>query len=257
MLFSVNYHSKWLAEADEIRCPFNQLGRIFDFVKQHPDKRYIIIFDKDDIEKLIEQVEFIRAVAQSYSIQCTSIVSCQTLISQNYNAFLKFPATDWETFQNLRELGVTDIYIDGPLGFQCKCLAAAKKDVKIRVAPTVSPNSSLSAGSKATSFFIRPEDLQLPEYQSAIDVVDFYINDQDKEDALFSIYKRGTFYYTIDTLIQGLKYHPSNVLFDEKFGATRANCAQRCKVPGYYCHYCDKYMKALEQTEHYIKISRE
>lgn len=42
MIFSVNYHSQYKQEAQEIRCPINQLGTIFTFIKDNPNKRYNI-----------------------------------------------------------------------------------------------------------------------------------------------------------------------------------------------------------------------
>lgn len=51
MKFSLNYRSKHKQEADEIRCPINQLGTIFPFIKDNPNKRYnIIIADDSSIE---------------------------------------------------------------------------------------------------------------------------------------------------------------------------------------------------------------
>ncbi len=42
MQFSVNFKSTKKEDADEIRCPYNQLGRIYDFIKENPSKRYLI-----------------------------------------------------------------------------------------------------------------------------------------------------------------------------------------------------------------------
>ena len=250
MIISVNYHSKYRKMAQEVRCPYNQLRTIFNFIKENPNKRYVVVFPKDgDYNKLIEQVEFVKAVANDYTIQCSDIKSCLALISQKYNAYLKYPVTDWETFENLRKAQVTDIYIDGPLGFQCKQLAIAKKGVKIRISPTVSPNSAISAYRLPNSFFVRPEDLQLQEYQEAIDVIDFNVDDTELEDTLYGIYSRGNFNFAVNSLFKGLPYSFYNVLFDDEFGATRATCGQRCKVPGHFCHYCDNYMKMMAQSQ--------
>lgn len=197
MLFSVNYKSSHKQEADEIRCPYNQLGTIFDFIKNNPTKRYVIVINDTINDKILEQINFIKEVAEDYSIQCNNIAQMQSLIAAGYHAFPRFPISDWETFDEMRQLEVSDIYIDGPLGFQCEALEAFHfcSPQKIRVSPTISPNASFIARSPS-SFFIRPEDLYL--YESAIDVIDFKVPNTDKEDALFSIYKRGTFNYDID-----------------------------------------------------------
>lgn len=119
------------------------------------------------------------------------MVKMRTLITEGYNAYITFPATEWETFINLKDNGVSDIYIDGPLGFQTDLLQKKKVSTLIRVSPSRSLNAELSKSNNATSFFIRPEDLNL--YESTIDIIDFNEPNQEKEDTLFKIYKRGTF----------------------------------------------------------------
>lgn len=71
MIFSVNYQSEHKQEAGEIKCPYNQLGLIFDFIKSNPNKRINITGCDDtvDMKKLIEQVEFVKEVASDYTIE--------------------------------------------------------------------------------------------------------------------------------------------------------------------------------------------
>lgn len=238
MLFSLNYKSTHKQQADEIRCPINQLGTLYEFIKNNPDKRYCIVIQKDiEIKKILEQVEYVKEVARDYTIECGDLVVLIALLESGYNAFARFPVTDWETFTSLQSIGVSDIYIDGPLGFQIDRIIKAKGDTKIRVSPSVSPNSSFNKGSNADSFFIRPEDLKL--YEQAIDVIDFKINDQEKEDVLYTIYKRGTFNAELGVLIESLHMTVPNLFIRPEFGQNRLNCGQRCKIPGKSCHLCE------------------
>lgn len=245
MKFSVNYQSKHIARADEIRCPYNQLGSIYKFMLNNQDKRYNIILtnvDSKDFKKAIEQIEVVKNKVADYTIQCDSIAQLDSLISSGYNAFLSFPVSDWETFSDLIDLGVSDIYIDGPLGFSINALSLKRGKTLIRVSPTVSPNASFSSN-KASSFFIRPEDIIL--YNNVIDIIDFKETKQEKEDALYTIYKRGTFNYDINVLVAGLP-NVNNLMFTLEFAETRLNCRQRCKIPGYACHYCPTYIRIIE-----------
>lgn len=43
MILSVNSNSSYKRAAGEIRCASNQLGTIFEFVKNNPNKRYNIL----------------------------------------------------------------------------------------------------------------------------------------------------------------------------------------------------------------------
>lgn len=256
MIFSVNYHSSNIKMAGEIRCPYNQLGTIIKFLKENPNKRCNIIIPDEltqvQLTRLAEQVEIIKTIANDYTIQCGNIYQLNDLKDMGYNRYLRFPVTDWETFQELREAEVSDIYIDGPLGFQMDLLEKYKGDIKIRVSPTISPNASLSAERKPTSFFIRPEDLSL---YSAIDVIDFSQPSKDKEDTLFSIYTRGSFSYDINLLIDGLPSR-NNLLFKEEFGKTRLNCKQKCNIPGHHCHYCDTYFSVASRLNEFAQLSK-
>lgn len=166
----------------------------------------------------------------------------KSLISSGYNAFLSFPISDWETFSDLINLGVSDIYIDGPLGFNINALSLRQDETLIRVSPALSPNASFSI-EKESSFFIRPDDLYL--YSEAINIIDFKETDQEKEDALYSIYKRETFNYDINELIAGLP-RVNNLMFKREFAERRLNCKQKCKIPGYNCHYCSTYMNIIK-----------
>ncbi len=167
---------------------------------------------------------------------------------------MTYPVTDWETFSGLKKLGVSDIYIDGPLGFQTKAIAKGKEDIKIRVSPTVSPNASLT-GSTPQSFFIRPEDLNL--YEGAIDIIDFKeLESIDREEALFTIYKRGTFNYNLSQLITGMSPDVNNLTFPRDFGKERLNCGQRCKIYPGRCHYCDTTFKLIDSSLRLIESNK-
>lgn len=102
MIFSVNYRSAHKANAEEIRCPYNQLGLIFDFIKENPEKRFNIIINNDitevELTRAIEQIEFVKEVSENYTIECGHIKVLHILLDQGYNAYLKFHVSDWEIF---------------------------------------------------------------------------------------------------------------------------------------------------------------
>lgn len=251
MLFSLDYRSKMRDQADEVRCPYNQLGTIFKFIKQHPQKRYIIVIDKEisqqEQEKVVEQVHIIAEVTSNHAISCHNLAQTVFFLNKSLNAFLAIPVSNWETFAYLRDLKVSDIYIDGPLGFQCNSIVQGKENIKIRVSPTVSPVTVLSAQREPNSFFIRPEDLAI--YNEMIDVIDFQASNLDMEEALFNIYKRGYFNFNIDQLILRLPYGVNNLAFKDAFAKNRLNCRQKCNIPGRSCHFCEKYFLLISQIQ--------
>ena len=90
----------------------------------------------------------------NYTFATKTYADLHKMLREGKNAFLDFPVTDWETFNQLRDLGVSDIWVDGALCFQLDRLAKAKKDVRLRVSPQISLNNITP---NPTSFFIRPD----------------------------------------------------------------------------------------------------
>ena len=121
MFYSLKYLNKFKDEAQEIKIDFNQLGSIYDYIKEHPDKRYNIRLSGDLIpENFEQQMTFVIGVVnQNYTISCYKFDLLLNLRKNGYNAYLDLPITDWETFRNLENWGVSDIYVDGPLAFSC------------------------------------------------------------------------------------------------------------------------------------------
>lgn len=195
-------------------------------------------------ERLTQQVDILRELEVDYVIQCASIKKLVELQKAGYHVYLPFPVTDWETYQGLREREVSDVLIDGPLGFQWKKLADSKGDIKLRVVPHTSPNSAVSA-STVSKFFIRPEDLQT---YSALDIVELSSSSIGREDALFSIYHRGSFDFNLGELVEDFPYEVNNRYVKSDFAQQRLNCGQRCKIPGHSCHYCDNYFRAIKNS---------
>lgn len=243
MIYSVNYQSKNKLAAGEVRCAYNQLGQIYDFMKEHPDKRYVITVKPDtDYQKLKQQVNYVRAVVNNnYTIECSDYYIMQLVrenLGDDISVFISYPVADWETFNNLISIGVSDIYIDGPLGFDMETISKKKGNVKIRVSPTISPNVALFPKRSECSFYIRPEDIN-SDFYTAIDVIDFHMDKQEQEDTLFNIYNDGVFMSDINKLIPGLRPGVSNISLSAMgdIAKVRSNCKQRCESDG-NCHHC-------------------
>ena len=172
MKYSIDYKAdiKLRKEADEIRTPFSKLGYIYDFMKEYPNKKYIIIIDSipNNLEK---QLAFVKAVVKNnYSIECSQISLLKIIKGQGYNCFYKYAATDWEVFNYLIDLGVSDILIDGPICFDMptlkKVLDKVYAQIDIRVRPNKSSNvlfANWNNNFLENSFYIRPEDTKFYE----------------------------------------------------------------------------------------------
>ena len=254
MKFSILYQSSLKQEADEIRCPYNQLGVISKFIKDHPDKRYIIqisgALDSDQLKNSLRQVELMRGITPNYTVETNDILTFHQFKEVGYNTFLSFPVVDWETFTELKSLGASDIVIDGPLGFQMSLLKEGKDTINLRATPNISPNRLIGASTSANFFFIRPEDLHL--YDDSLDTIFFRSSNIDQEEALFKTYKRGTFLFNLEKLIPQLNTKVSNPYISSSFGKHRVNCKQKCKLPNGRCTLCDSEIRATNAMVSYF-----
>lgn len=248
MQLSVYYQSKYKAKADELTCPYNKLGYIEDFIRQYPNKRYILTVERasaTDFSQLFRQADFISSITQNYSIQCKDMPSYQILRNhqKRYQIFYDMPAYNWDMLNILADFNPTDILISGPLRFQVDKLVAFKenKNIKLRILPFDNYDERLFTGSdKITSFYLRPEDMCF--YEPAIDILHL------PNDAYFPIYSAKFFPDSLNILNPNLesKAEVNNMCIPPMFGKLRANCGQKCQIPGYNCRACENALAAAK-----------
>lgn len=244
-------------QADEIRVPANMIGALFDFMKAHSNIRYNIQFDKEttiEDQKIKDQLEFVRQF--DYTICTGNILELRRLLEASYNAYFAYAATDWEMFDKLLQCGVSDVTIDGPLGF---CENDIKdrvrfheqhKPIYIRANPVVSLSALFldkPADDGASSFFIRPEDSDKYGY---ISFFEFPCDTLEKEETLFNIYQRQYFDYNLSLLIEQLTYEAPNKMIPPNFAEGRLNCKQRCKQRLSSCHHCFQNLFTANQLQY-------
>lgn len=245
MLYSVTKQSKFMDAADEIVCPWNQLGDIYKFMQQHPEKRYNIQIPADDVraDDIVQQINIVTKLTENYTLSCDSFKTLLFAREHQFNCYLNITVADWETFTSLLELNVTDIRIDGELCFSMDLIRARKGSCKIRVTPNFSSNCAFRPVCDARTFFMRPEDQYLYD---AIDILE--LQHTNSEDTLFTIYKRGTFDGSLADLcsLMPLQVLTANYMIESSFAENRINCEQKCMKKGFsYCNFCTNYIKLL------------
>lgn len=252
MLYSVSHHSPFVRQAVEVRCPWNQLGQLTSLIKEDRGTRICVTdVEKTNLDSAIQQIARLEELTKNFTVSCGDIAVLHSLIDIDYPAYLRFPVCDWETYQSLKSIGVSDIYIDGPIAFQTKQLALSKGDMMLRASPQVSPNIAMSSlDSNENSFYIRPEDLY--RYDGIVDIVDFREKNQEKENVLYTIYNRGSWVGDLRELVETLNLSVQNPYLKPEFGESRMNCGQRCKVPGATCHLCRTQFTLIDMVVKYF-----
>lgn len=241
MLYSLHFNSQYKDEAEEIKIDYNGLSKQFDYIKEHPNKRYNIQLNTPEIpEGFVDLLVFTINTAISYTICTPHIYVLKELLKKGYNTYFKYPVSDWETFNLLKDMGVSDIIIDGALCFEMSEINGAAIGLILRTSPTGFRNNLRNDDkSYPNSWYIRPEDIE--QYNAYIDYVEF----NDKEDTLFRIYKRKSFPHSIDTLFPQIKSKVENGLIPSTFVKHRLNCGQACLKPFHRCHLCNNEMQVI------------
>lgn len=202
----------------------------------HTEKRINVFLNKKQIpDDFEEQIVFVKDTTNKYTVSCTYISVLKELLKKGYNAYLDFPVSDWETFELLVDLGVSDIIIDGTLCFSMSDINSRKIGLNIRTCP-IGYYNSLRKEDKSypNSWFMRPEDIDL--YEKYIDYLEF---PQEKEKILFKIYKKKSFPFSIKELFPQVKSDIENGLITSSFAENRLNCHNSCLIPtGTKCNLC-------------------
>lgn len=237
---------------DEIRIASNQLGRIIEYFKANPNTRVCVQHNlKDSIDTVEKELKKLSYITTNYTVAAETFYHLRELLHRGIPAYLDFPVADWEMFDNLVNIGITDILIDGPLGFQMDQINKRKGNIKIRVRPHASVNASLSFASNEDTFFIRPEDVDT--YSAFVDILEITGEDSEKEETIFNIYKRKSFNQSLSFLIKQLNISVANPYLTSEFAKNRLNCGQVCKrCPG----RCQKCKTLIDITNFVVKDFR-
>lgn len=242
---------------DELRCDSNQLGRIIEHLRAHPTTRVNIhLTQKDSIDTLKHEISILSKVTTNYTVSCDRFAQLQECLHSSIPAYFNFPVTDWETFMSLIEWGVSDILIDGPLGFQMDAIKSKKGSTLIRVRPQESPNAAISLGDNENSFFIRPEDVDT--YAPYIDILEIFSDNKEQEEVIYKTYKRKYFKNDLSILVKQLKVSVPNPFIRPDFAEKRLNCGQACKgARSSSCRRCYRNLYLTNLVLNYFKPNQE
>lgn len=138
----------------------------------------------------------------------------------------------WDMLKECADYGVSDVYIIDELGFDIKNVKSFcdKHGIKVRVYPNIAQTSALllTIGSY-TSFFIRPEDVEV--YEDYVDVLEFF-GAREKEGVLYEIYSDGEWRSDLELLILNMptpmEKRTKNNFIANVFGSSRLDCRKKC-----------------------------
>ena len=254
-----------LNEVDEINYTYDiknipQLERI---IKDYNFKRINIILAVVDKEKINQSIETIRILKEKNNINNIYVQlfyfseeireEINKLKEYNIPFYFFSKVNDWETFTGLINLGISDIFISGDLGFSLPQVAsrAHKNNIQIRAIPNYC-NKIYKNTSALQTFFIRPEDIDV--YESYIDILEFY-GEAEKQKILYEIYKDEQWYGKLKEIILNFDNDLDSRFIIPNFGEVRTKCERKC-LKNEKCQICQRIeslSKNLEKSKLMIK----
>lgn len=234
-----NRNSKYLTDINEIIVKYEgNENELRNFLTMHNAQKITI-----SIETFIKPqtiTDLLELKKEGYSFSVRSAVILPEHIDLFKKAGIPFfigrQIMSWDEFLYHIELGVSEIYISGSLGFELEAVSRIAKEhnVKLRAIPNIAQGYDLGIP-PLKKFFIRPEDTEL--YSQYIDTFELQ-GPHDKIDILYKIYRSGQWYGNIRELIINFDVDLDTKHVIPLFGEKRINCGRRC-LKGKRCHLCD------------------
>lgn len=271
MKYCVRYSRKfhYIDEVDEFKIIYKPNDdKLIEFLNLYSEKRIIISFQLKDMQDIVLS----NALKEKYSTienknftfllpsineenKKTISVFISALREYNIPFFFDDKVYSIDKVWELIEIGVSDIYICGELGFEIANIADKihEANVKIRTFPDIAQSTRVS-GESLTKFYIRPEDIEF--YEDYIDVCEFFANDKTRDNVLYQIYainKQWT--NNIKDIIIDFNEEISNLSFPKSFGEVRTRCNKKCLKNGkcQICHRAKELSTVLTKNELHLK----
>ena len=229
---------EYLEAADEIKLPFYKMDTIEEIHKQYPDKTVVVEIFEYPSDEIIKDLKMYNGLLRGNLKVCASAL--EPYKSLGLKVFMGYPITDFYTLDGLKNAGVSDVRVAGPLIFNLQAVKNVLKgtDISIRVTPNVAYTDGLPHPNGICGGWIRPENLA--DYDDVIDIIEFEdVAKAVKEEVLYRIYfidKQwlGDLNSVITNL--GVNFYVENSALSlmEK----RKTCKQTC-MSGGICHLCE------------------
>ncbi len=248
-----------MSEADEIIVPFSieDLTFIKNLTRQDKVINNCVIIDIQSLEEDLD-LELFKGLKKDYPHINFKMRFLhyderhkdlyQELKDNEIPFFFSTRVESWDIFNGLLDVGVSDIYIVGELGFELDKIGprAHEKQISIRCFANVC-QSSWYHGSLLKSFFIRPEDVHI--YEPYVDVLEFFGGGNQQEVMYRTYAKEKKWAGRLDEIIIGLDSDIDSRFILPFFGKMRVKCGKRCLKGGSRCNVCG----SLEKTAGTLK----
>ena len=252
-----NNISQCLNDADEISIKYIEDKGLVDFMNKYAGKRIIIRLESTDFKD--SEIAKLTAIRNSLDFDFTVGLPTQDmklankLKAKDIPFYFLTPVKDWETLNfYITEVGVSDIDISGPLGFDLpkvtNFLARYAPDTIIRATPNAL-SSLHDTCPPLQKFFIRPNDIDL--YEQYIDVLEF--EGIEHQDTFYKIYSQEKIFIgKLSQVIYDFPLPIDNMGLITAFSERRIDCGRQCLYGG-RCKRCMTLSQISEKMGPYVR----
>ena len=224
-----------LKKADEIKLQYKDRDILFDYIKEMPDKLYILHIPKEEVEL---DWTLLRAHASNVNLMlCIENLNMAQLCFENgLKYYWHYPVFTWYELKGLIDMRPAYISLGAPLSFDL-IKVKAKTNIPLRLVPNLAFDAYIPRKNGIYGSWIRPEDIKI--YEEWVDVFEFVSDSLSQEATLLHIYQENGYWPgNLNLLFTNFNVNVDNRGLPEEIGETRANCGQRCMVSS-NCHFCE------------------
>ena len=217
---------EYLKQADEIRVLFRDYKQIYDLINNFPNATISLVcenFNDDKFKKALE--EFVVLAPNRLILQLSSFRDIEQAKAFHLPYYMLQPIVSLNQLRAVKDLGVCYAMIDGPI---CHQLHEAKIiGVPLRIIPNVAHLDSIPRDNGIAGNWFLPENID--DYSLYIDMIEFGLQPERREQALFRIYHNEKSYLgELGKLIQGLNVLGESRYINHEFLMRRMNCNSAC-----------------------------
>ena len=246
----MKYCLKWtnlcqnLKNVDEISIKYIEDKGLLDFMKKYAGKRIILRviadgFAESEVAKLVAINNQFPEYKFAVALDKVNTALIKTFTEKEVPFYIQEPVQDWETLNYYTtQLGVCDIDISGPLGFELPKVKKFLDDLNLKVNIRMTPNYARGGTENCPPlkrFFVRPEDID--QYEPYVDIIEFA--GIDNQDTFYQVYAKGkSFIGKLNQVIYNFPHGIENIALIPQFTERRIACGRTC-LSGGYCHRCE------------------
>ena len=243
---------EYLAKADEIRIASRDVESLFDLLEQYPDKTFV--YNLENLKYAEPHLKKLVLLNQNrITLALYNLEDREYCIANFFPYYYIRPVNTFSQARALKDLGVSQILIDAPLTHMFHKVKLL--NIPIRVIPVFSFLDNLPRDNGVNGNWIRPEELEY--YEPYIDTIEFGLQPQKREQALFRIYaEQHEWAGELGRIIHDLNYIGTNRMLNPEYTIKRMNCGMICAENPNNCHICYNLLDlATEKTV--IQIQQE